>query len=178
MLSRIPHRVPRRPTPRPVRRASSPLLLPLPLLFRFFLCLGLLPALFPCYGGAAGHTPTTALPSAATPSAASSVPSTPPLSSAQPVPSAPSDRPVPVPMAAASGEPSPGHDATTCVRGVPGGLPQGRSPADPQGAGAELLGGALLGVPVPWPGGRSTGARRGRAGSGRSVLAALCRCRI
>ncbi|WP_220127573.1 hypothetical protein [Streptomyces sp. NBRC 110611] len=123
--------------------------------------LGLLLVLLPCYGGAAGHAPTSALPPAAT-------------SALTPPP----ERPVPAPVAAAPGEQGAGHDATTCARGVLGGLPQGRQAADPQGSGAALLAAALLGTPVPWPGDRHAGARRGRAGGGRSVLTALCRCRI
>ncbi|UKY53451.1 hypothetical protein [Streptomyces inhibens] len=117
------------------------------------LVVGLLSAALPCFDGAEGHH------HAAGPAAASSVRV--------------------APVAAASAEEGGGHVDPECVSGPSGHIPQGRPTAEAAGPGAPaVLGGAV----------RIAAARRATAGggvpwhrpvrSGRSTLAALCRCRI
>ncbi|MFE0376571.1 hypothetical protein ACFW1M_13480 [Streptomyces inhibens] len=116
------------------------------------LVVGLLSAALPCSDGAEGHHHAAG-------------------------PAASSVRVAPV--AAASMEAGGGHVDPECVSGPSGHIPQGRPSAEAAGAGAPaVLGGAV----------RIAVARRATAGggapwhrpvrSGRSTLAALCRCRI
>ncbi|MEU9120924.1 hypothetical protein AB0C96_13870 [Streptomyces sp. NPDC048506] len=154
MPARTPSHVPLHPAPRPA-----------PLLPFLLLVVGLLVALFPCHGGVAGH-PHPAGSSAVVSSAPSGAPA-----------GASSGRPVPATVAPE--ERVEEHHGTACDQGASGHLPQGRPTADPQGAGSGLLAAAVLGTPVRR---RSAvcrgGVRRRPARTGRSTLAALCRCRI
>ncbi|MFB6441606.1 hypothetical protein ACFCVY_33345 [Streptomyces sp. NPDC056411] len=118
------------------------------------LALGLLLALFPCSDDADGHH-------------------RPAVPAAVPVAFAPQQL---GPTAAPVTHHDDGHPAA-CAPGPSGHLPQGRPASDGQGGG-PTTGGAVLVPPGRSDAARRPGAPPGRAHSGRSTLAALCRCRI
>ncbi|MEU8781931.1 hypothetical protein [Streptomyces sp. NPDC048637] len=118
---------------------------------------GLLSVVLPCADGADGHHDV------AVPAAVSS-------GRSAPVAAAP---------AQATAGATAGHHDSACVPGPAGHLPQGRTATGAEGAAVPaLLAGAVYVAAGRRPAAGTGAARRRPARSGRSTLAALCRCRI
>lgn len=133
---------------------------------------GLLSVVLPCADGADGHhdAPVPAAVSSvrSAPVAAASVAVTP--VAAAPVAAAPAQ--------AADGADA-GHHHAACVPGPSGHLPQGRPAAGAEGAAVPaVLAGAVRPAAARRPAAGSGGGWHRPVRSGRTTLAALCRCRI